>query len=76
MRTIDIGKVGSELSALINEIDPIEEDIGIVGKEGRVLAVVIKNDAYKFFLQKVEEEEDRQDIQTVKEFHESREKDQ
>lgn len=76
MRTIDIEKIGSELLALINEIDPIEEDIGIVGKDGGVIAVVIKKDAYEFFLEKVEEEEDRQDIQTVREFHESGEKNQ
>lgn len=76
MRTIDIGKVGSELSTLINEVDSIDEDIGIVGKDERVIAVVIKKDAYDFFLQKVEEEEERQDIQTVKDFHESGERDQ
>jgi hypothetical protein len=34
---------------------------------------VLTKDAYEFFLRKVEEEEDRQDLQTVRDFHESRE---
>ena len=76
MKTIDIGKIGHELSDLISQKDPTEEDIGIVGNDGSIISVIIKKDAYDFFLQKVEEEEDRQDIQTIKEFHNSGEKKQ
>jgi len=75
MRTIDIGKIGQELSDLITNSDPVEQDIGIVGSDGDIVGVVIPKDAYDFFLQKVEEEEDRQDNQTVEDFHKSGEKD-
>jgi len=76
MRTIDIGNVGQELSDMINQKDPVDEDIGIVGSDGEIVGVVIPKDAYGFFLRKVEEEEDRQDQITVDEFHKSGEKDQ
>ncbi|PKM42404.1 MAG: hypothetical protein CVV05_18460 [Gammaproteobacteria bacterium HGW-Gammaproteobacteria-1] len=68
MRTVDVGEVGDKLRSLINERDPVDEDIGILGANGELLAVVLTKDAYEFFLRKVEEEEDRQDLQTVKEF--------
>lgn len=76
MKTIDIGKVGRELSDLISQKDPTEEDIGIIGNDGNIVGVVIPKDAYDFFLQKVEEEEDRLDKYTVDEFHKSEEKNQ
>ena len=74
MRTIDIGEVGGKFRDLINERDPIDEDIGILGTDGELLGVVLTKDAYEFFLRKVEEEEDRQDLRTVKDFHESEER--
>ena len=74
MRTIEIGEVGDNLRNLINEQDPVDEDIGILGAKGKLLGVVLTKDAYEFFLRKVEEE-DRQDLNTVKDFHESREQD-
>lgn len=74
MRTIDIGGIGDNLRSLIDERDPIDEDIGILGADGELLGVLLTKDAYEFFLRKVEEEEDRRDLQTVKDFHESGER--
>lgn len=74
MRTIQAEEIGKALFELINEPDPIDEDIGIVNDKGNILGVVITNAAYNFFLRKVEEEEDRLDKQTIEEFHNSRKK--
>lgn len=74
MKTILVEEVGKALFELMNEPDPIDEDIGIVNDKGDVLGVVITNTAYNFFLRKVEEEEDRLDKQTIEEFHNSGEK--
>ena len=74
MRTIGIQKVGNELTSLILEKDPVDEDIGVLGENGEVVGVLISKDAYEFFLKKVEEEEDAQDLKTVEDFHNSGEK--
>ncbi len=74
MRTIDIDKVSKELADLIFEEKPIDEDIGVMGKDGSLLGVLITPPAYEFFLEKVEEEEDRIDCETVADFHKSGEK--
>ena len=74
MRTIDIEKVGVELTELILEKNPIDEDVGILSESGEVVSVLISKDAYDFFLKKVEEEEDAQDLQTLKDFRDSGEK--
>jgi len=58
MRTIDAGAVGQQLVDLINEPDPLEEDIGIENAAGALIGVLITPRAYEFFLTKVEEEED------------------
>lgn len=76
MRTIDIEKIGKELIELINEKDPIDDDVGVIGKNGDLVGVLILPQAYEFFLEKIEEEEDRLDQETVAEFHKSREKHQ
>ncbi len=74
MKTIDMEKIGRNLIDLINERDPIDEDIGVLDKDGNISRVIITKDAYEFFLQKVEEEENRIDRKTVDEFHNSGEK--
>lgn len=74
MRTIRSHKIGKELLDLINEEDPIDDDIGIEDENGRILGVLIPEKAYQFFLDKVEEEEDRIDIETINEFRASGEK--
>jgi len=76
MRTIDINKIGSELVNLINEQDPIDGDIGILGLGGALTSAIISRDVYELFSKKVEEEEDRLDNQTVEDFHKSGKKDQ
>lgn len=76
MRTISIDKIGKELTDLINEKDPIEDDIGVISQNGDLVGVLISPQAYEFFLGKVEEEEDRLDRETVAEFHKSGEKHQ
>ena len=76
MRTIDIDRIGKELTELINEQDPIDDDIGVIGQGGDLVGVLISPQAYEFFLEKVEEEEDRLDRETVAEFHRSGEKHQ
>jgi len=76
MRTVKLEAVGKELAELISESNPVDEDIGILDKEGNVLGVVITGEAYNFFLEKIEEEEDRIDIETVKDFHQSEGKNQ
>jgi len=73
MRNIDIEKIGKELVELINEENQID-DIGILNKDGDLLGVLISPQAYEFFLEKAEEEEDRIDKETVAEFHKSGEK--
>ena len=74
MRKIQAEQIGKALLDLITELDPIDEDIGIVDDKDNVLGVIINNAAYNFFLKKVEEEEDRLDRQTVEEFRNSGEK--
>jgi len=64
MITIDVNKIGPELVNLINEQNPIDEDIGILGPDGNLSGAIINRDACEFFLRKVEEEEDRLDNQT------------
>lgn len=75
MRTIQIEKTGKEFIQLINEKNPIDDDIGIIDEHGNLLGVFISSKAYDFFVEKVEEEEDRIDRETVAEFHKSGEKD-
>lgn len=76
MREIKLGDVGSKLKELLLEAHPIDEDIGVLEDNGELLGVIITPEAYEFFLRKVEEEEDRLDAETVREFDQSGEKDQ
>ena len=74
MRKVDKSDVGKKLQSLLDEESPLEEDIGIFDEKGDLSGVVITKEAYRFFLRKVEEEEDRVDNETVEEFHKSGEK--
>ncbi|MBB5020047.1 hypothetical protein HNQ59_003360 [Chitinivorax tropicus] len=71
MREINSTLVGTDLLAMLAEEEPLEEDIGILDSDGKVLGVVISPEAYRFFLKKLEEEEeeDRLDDESVNEFH-------
>ncbi len=74
MQTISINDIGHKMAEMIQNEDPIEEDIGIVNEKGELLGAFILKDAYEFFLKKVEEEEDELDLESVKKFQESGEK--
>jgi len=74
MRTIEIEKIGKDLTALINEENPIDDDIGVINQQGDLVGVLISPQAYEFFLEKVEEEENRLDRETVDEFQKSGER--
>lgn len=73
MRDVDIGSVGKTLKEMLQNPDPVDEDIFIKSGDGEVLGVVISEKAYEFFLDKIEEEEDRIDQETVEEFHRTKE---
>ncbi|PSF13078.1 hypothetical protein C7H09_03300 [Marinobacter fuscus] len=73
MRDVDIGSVGKTLKEMLQNPDPVDEDIFIKSGDGEVLGVVISEKAYEFFLEKTEEEEDRIDQETVEEFHRTKE---
>lgn len=75
MREIGVADVGDKLKKLMEESNAIDEDIGIVDEKGQLKGVFIPPDAYEFFLRKVEEEEDRADLESVEEFNRSGEKD-
>lgn len=75
-RTIFTKAIGHELLNLINEDDPLDEDIAILDEHGQLKAAIITPQAYAFFLRKVEETEDRVDNETVEAFHQSGERDE
>ena len=73
MRTIHIDSTGELLKEMLLNPDPVDEDIIVKNNDGDVLGAFITEEAYEFFLKKIEEEEDRIDHQTVEEFHKTRE---
>ncbi|RZF83113.1 hypothetical protein EXT46_06580 [Pseudoalteromonas sp. CO325X] len=73
MREVCVDSVGTQLRDMLENPDPVDEDIFINSGEGDVLGVVISEKAYSFFLEKVEEEEDRIDRETAEEFHRTKE---
>ncbi len=75
MREINKSEVSKELVNMLDEKNPIDEDIAILDVSGSIVGVIITNDAYQFFLKKIEEEEDKIDSETVNDFHKSGEKD-
>ena len=74
MRTVNKKEIGQKLAVLLDEENPIDEDIGILDEFGKISAAVITKAAYEFFLAQVEAAEDRVDLAAVREFHESGEK--
>ena len=75
MRRINKTDIGKKLIFLMEEKNPIDEDIEIIDEAGSISGVIISEAAYRFFLEKVEEEEDAIDGKTVEDFHKSREMD-
>ncbi len=71
MRRINKTDIGKKLILLMDEENPIDEDIKIIDETGSVSSVIITGKAYQFFLEKVEEEEDIIDSNTINDFHKS-----
>jgi len=74
LRKIKKSQLGPDLIRLLDEHEPFERDIGIVDDDDNLLAAVICDRAYDFFLRKVEEAEDLQDLRDADEFNYSGEK--
>ncbi len=73
MRRVELGSLPAEAIRLINEENPLSEDIGIYDQNGNICAVIITPDAYTYFLKKVEEDEDKQDAEALTGFNSSEE---
>lgn len=73
MRRIELNSLPKEAIALIKEKNPLSEDIGIFNESGDISAVIITLEAYEYFLRKIEEDEDKQDTETLKNFDSSKE---
>jgi len=73
MRRIELDSLPKEAIQLINEENPLSEDIGIYDKNGELSSVIVTPDAYSYFLRKVEEDEDKQDSKSLKNFDSQKE---
>ncbi len=73
MRRIELDSLSNEAVQLINEENPLAEDIGIYDKNGDLSSVIITPSAYAYFLKKVEEDEDKQDSEALKDFDSKKE---
>lgn len=73
MRRIELGGLPKEVVELIDEDDPFSEDIGVYDQSGELSAVIITPAAYSYFLRKVEEDEETQDIESLRDFNSSKE---
>lgn len=68
MRKIQLNVLPNEVVKLITEENPMYEDIGILGEKGELKGVVITPEAYSYFLKKVEEDEDKEDLEFLDNF--------
>jgi PHD/YefM family antitoxin component YafN of YafNO toxin-antitoxin module len=73
MRDIKVNDLGESLKNMVLNPDPVDEDIIIKSESGDPVGVIISPKAYEFFLNAVEEEEDRLDSESVEEFHREKE---
>lgn len=73
MRRVELDSLPKEAVRLINEENPLSEDIGIYDQNGELSAVIITPEAYAYFIRKVEEDEDKQDTESLKDFNSSEE---
>ena len=69
MRKIKLNQLPAGVIQLVNEENPLSEDIGIFDEKNDLAGVIITPDAYAYFLRKVEEDEDKLDSETLKEFN-------
>lgn len=73
MRNIDIDDLSEKLKEMILNPDLVDEDIIIKSSSGDILGAIISSEAYEFFLNAVEEEEDRLDNESIENFHKEKE---
>lgn len=73
MRKIKLSNLPQEVVDKILEEDPLSEDIGIFDKAGNLVSAIIKPKAYKYFLMKVEEDEEAIDKEELKNFDSEKE---
>lgn len=66
MRRVELDSLSKEAIRLIEEKNPLSEDIGIFNKDGNLSAVIITPEAYAYFIRKIEEDEDRHDAESLK----------
>ena len=75
MRKIQFNVLPSEVVKLIREENPIHEDIGVFDENGELKGVVITPEAYSYFLKKVEDDEDKEDLECLENFDSKKELD-
>ena len=68
MRKIQLNELSNEVVILLNEENPLYEDIGISDEKGELKGVIITPEAYSYFIKKVEEDEDKEDLDFLKDF--------
>ena len=73
MRRIELNSLPKAAIKLINEESPLSEDIGIYNQSGDLAAVIITPAAYSYFIRKIAEDEEKQDIESLKGFDSSEE---
>ncbi|SBS33468.1 hypothetical protein MSP8887_02159 [Marinomonas spartinae] len=73
MRRVELDSLPKETIQLINEKNPLSEDIGIYDKNGDLSSVIITPAAYAYFLKKIEEDEDKQDSESLTGFDSAKE---
>lgn len=65
MRKIDEKILPKEIIKLLREENPFSEDIGIFTNNGELSGVTVTPEAYRYFLSKVEEDEEKEDCEEL-----------
>ena len=68
MRKIQLNDLPNEVVKLLNEENPLYEDIGISDEKGELQGVIITPEAYSYFIKKIEEDEDKEDLDFLNNF--------
>ncbi len=66
MRRMNFKNMPESAQTLILDAQPLSEDIGIFDEEGNLTAVIIKPKVYQYLLRKIEEDEERLDMNELK----------
>ncbi len=70
--TVPIDAVGEQLREWLGGEQPPMQDIGILRQDGTLAGVIISKEYYDFFLQKIEEEDDRLDLIAAEEYEKTK----